>query len=414
MDLREKRNEIVGKMEQMLARTSDNGMTAEEQEEYTAFEAEVVRLDTDIAARERAAERSKSLDKPQPVPSGIVKPATVRVYEDDNRLYAAAFNRYLRGGTPNLSTSERNCLESRAQSVGTPGEGGYTVPDGFRQKLVDVQKAFGGLAAEAEVISTSTGNPLEYPSLNDTTNLGGITSEGSAFVDGADLAFGTVSLGAYKYTSTGAGTTTPLRVSYELLQDSAFDIEGLIARKLGERIARKQAYDFINGSGSGEPQGIAGSSITEDFDTDAHDVLTYVDLLSMETALNRAYEPNAKWLMSKGTWAVVRSILDDVNRPLVMANASSGMGSGVEKRLLGYPVVIDDDMPAFPGAGNEHFIIFGDLREAYVIRRVSNLAVVVNPWTRANNGQVEFTAWERADGAVQNRSAYVLMANTAS
>jgi len=49
-----------------------------------------------------------------------------------------------------------------------------------------------------------------------------------------------------------------------------------------------------------------------------------------------------------------------------------------------------------------------------VIRRVQSLTVVVNPYSRANFGQVEYVAWERADGVVQNRNAYVLMANTAS
>ena len=46
-----------------------------------------------------------------------------------------------------------------------------------------------------------------------------------------------------------------------------------------------------------------------------------------------------------------------------------------------------------------------------MIRRVTNLTVVVNPYTRANFGQVEYTAWERADGIVQNRNAYVVLAN---
>lgn len=414
MNLREKRNEIVGKMEDLLARTADNGMSVDEQAEYTALEAEVTRLDIDIEARDRAAERAKKLDAPQSTPAGVHKPSIVKVYEDDDRLYRSAFNKYLRGGHPNLNDTDRRTLESRDQNIGTPGDGGYLVPDGFRTKLVEVRKAFGGLANEVENIVTSSGNPLEWPSLDDTANVGGITGEATAFVDGADLSFGTVALGAYKFTSTGAGTTTPLRVSYELLQDAAFDVESLVARKLGERIARKQADMWVNGSGSGEPEGIAGSGISENFDTDVHDVVDYQDLLSMDAALDPAYEAGAKWVMSKATWSVIREIADDAGRPVVMPSAQAGIGTAPEKILLGYPVVIDQAMPDFPGSGNEHFILLGDLREAYVIRRVSGLSVVVNPFSRANEGQIEFTAWERADGVVQNRSAYVLMANTAS
>lgn len=410
MTLREKRNEIVGKMEDILARTSDNGMTADEQNEYTSFEAEVVRLDIDIEARDRAAERSKKMEAPQSTPAGVHKPSIVKVYEDEDRLYRNAFNKYLRGGVPGLGESERNILEHRAQSVGTPSEGGYLVPDGFRQKLVEVKKAFGGLAMFADSFSTSTGNPVEFPSLNDTASLGGITPEGAAFVDGNDLVFGTVALGAYKYTSTGAGTTTPLRVSVELLQDSAFDIESLVARKLGERIARLQAADWITGSGVGEPQGIFQGAA--DQNVDVADTLDYDDLLSLEGALDPAYEPNARWIMSKGTWNVIRALLDGENRPLIQAQALSGIGSDVERTLLGYPVIIDQAATTFGSAtGPSTNLALGDWAEAYVIRRVSSLTVVVNPWTRANNGQVEFTAYERADGVVQNRAAYVSLAN---
>ncbi len=410
MELREQRNKIHGDMRDILAASAENGMSLEDQERYAGLESEFGRLTADIEARDRAAEIAEKLEKPQPTPAGIGKAPSVKVYEDDVRIYRTAFDKYLRNGLRGLPEYDRNVLESRAQTVGTPSGGGYLVPDGFLQKMVDVRKAFGGLASHVENISTSTGNPLEWPSLNDTANVGGITAESAAFVDGADLVFGTVALGSYKYTSTGAGTTTPLRVSYELLQDSAFDIEGLISRKLGERIARKQADDWVNGSGTGEPQGIFEPAA--DLNVDVADVLDYDDLLSLEALLDPSYEAGAAWLMSKGTWTVVRAIIDGDNRPLIQANASAGIGSGVEKMLLGYPVIIDQAAPTFGSAtGPSTNLALGNWREAYVIRRVASLSVVVNPYSRANNGEVEFTAWERADGVVQNRSAFVSLAN---
>jgi HK97 family phage major capsid protein len=68
-------------------------------------------------------------------------------------------------------------------------------------------------------------------------------------------------------------------------------------------------------------------------------------------------------------------------------------------------------MPLLSSAGDTFPIAYGDFREAYVIRRVANLVVVVNPYSRAANGEVEFTAWERADGNIQNRNAYVILQN---
>lgn len=71
-------------------------------------------------------------------------------------------------------------------------------------------------------------------------------------------------LGAFKYVAPGAGNL-PLRVSVELLQDSAFDIQGLVERKLGERIGRRQALDWVTGNGTIEPFGIdTGISVAVD------------------------------------------------------------------------------------------------------------------------------------------------------
>lgn len=360
-------------------------------------------LETKLQAAQRSAEivkRNKAYNAPQ-----IMKRA---VTTDKTEGISRAFDHYLRTGLMN-----QDITELRAQGEGVGSEGGFLVPPEFRQKIVDRMVAYGGIANEVETITTSTGAPLEFPTLDDTANTGGITAENAQFAAGADLVFGSVQLGAYKYTSQGTGSD-PLRVSVELLQDSAFDVASLVARKLGERIARRQADDWINGNGVDEPMGLAGSMVAENQDVDVHDVVDYQDLITLEALLDPAYEANAKWVMSKATWTVIRQIVDADNRPLIQANAQAGIGSGVEKSLFGFPVIIDQEMPDFPGAGNEKFIALGDWREAYVIRRVANLTIVVNPFTRANFGQTEYVAWERADGVVQNRNAYVLMANTAS
>jgi HK97 family phage major capsid protein len=114
-----------------------------------------------------------------------------------------------------------------------------------------VRKSFGGFAAEVETLDTGTARRWSTRAVDDTANLGGITAESAAITSGADLVFGTVTLGAYKYTSAGAGSNLPLRVPVELLQDSAFDVESLVARKLGERIARAQAAHWVTGTGVG-------------------------------------------------------------------------------------------------------------------------------------------------------------------
>lgn len=306
-----------------------------------------------------------------------------------------AFESYLRTGTPN-----QDIVELRAQGSGTTA-GGYTIPDGFRNKLVEVQKAFGGIRSVAEVITTDTGAPLEYPSLDDTANSGAITAESAAISNGADLVFGTVTLGAFKYTAAGAGSNLPLRVPVELAQDSAFDIGALVARKLGERIHRKQAAHFAVGAGTTEPKGLATTTSNLN---DGGTTLTYAKLLSAYHTVDVAYRSNSKWVMNDTTLAEIEGLLDTAGRPLFQPNFQAGIdGAPSQGTLLGKPVIIDNGVVTTSG---NNYVMFGDIKEGYVIRDVKDVTVVVNPYSRASNGEVEYSAWARADGNIQNRSAY--------
>lgn len=381
-----------------------DGAVAEDGEARDLTEDEAKRyeeLEKRLATARKSVElRARQQAYTMPVNAGLIGSAP----KPDNTL-ERAFNAYLRTGQAN-----QDITELRAQGVGSSAAGGYTVPPGFRDKLVEVMKDYGGLAAEVDSFSTSTGQPLEYPSLDDTANVGDITAESAAIASGNDLVFGTVSLGAYKYTSAGAGSNLPLRVPVELLQDSAYDVAALVSRVMGVRIARKQAAHWTTGTGVGQPKGLVAASFTADNELDTADAVDYDDLLDTEDLLDPAYEQNAKWIMKKNTWSQIRAIVDTAGRPLVQSSLD-GISGRPQRTLLGYPVILDQSMPTLSSAGDTFPIAFGDFREAYVIRNVHDLVIVADPYSRAANGEVQYSGWLRADGNVQNRSAYVILSN---
>jgi len=307
-----------------------------------------------------------------------------------------AFEQYLRTGNagPELA-------EYRAQSEGTNTAGGYLVPQGFRAKLVERMKQFGGIANYAETFTTAEGNLVPYPTVDDTANVGEIVAEGGTFAAGADLVFAQRTLSAYKYMAGGAGNL-PLKVSWELLQDSAFDVSSFIARKLGERIARLQAVHWATGTGTGQPQGIVTPITT----SGTIGTLGLADLVATILALDPAYRANAKWLMNDATYGSIMGLNDSTGRPL-LTGVNDGIGESLTRpRLLGYEVVIDQAMPS--KATGAKFLAFGDINEAYVIRRVKDVTLVTLNELYAANGQTGFMAWARADGAVQNPNAIVV------
>jgi HK97 family phage major capsid protein len=384
-------------------------MTAEMQSIVDLSDAEARSLTDDEVNRYESLERDihaqRKTDEIQKRQAAYLAPSqglqvAVKDANDEDTL-ERAFEAYVRTGQANS-----DIVELRAQGSGSTA-GGYTIPPGWRQKMVDRMVDFGGLAAHAEVISTTAGESVEWPTLDDTSNSGEIVSEAGTFAAGADMVFGTATLGSYKYMSGGA-SNLPLKVSYELLQDSAFDVQGLITRKLAERIGRIQATHWINGTGSSQPQGLVYPKSAFGNLTTAG-TFTYNELVDTVHALDPSYRTNAKWLMNDNTLARIRKVVDDNDRPLWTPQSESGMTSLPSGTLLGYPVVIDQAMPS---AGDiKKLLAFGDLQESYVIRRVKDIQMVVLNELYAPNGQVGFFAWARADGVVQNTNAYVVLAD---
>lgn len=313
----------------------------------------------------------------------------------------AAFEHYLRTGKENDDIQElRN-----AQSPGTGSEGGFTVPEGFRQKLVDRMVAFGGLANVVETIITDGGNRLPWPTIDDTGNVGEVVQVNGTFTGGADLVLGEAELGAHSYMSGGAGGE-PLKLPRELPQDSAINFPDLIARKLGDRLARIQARHLVTGTGTGQPRGITTGKTGVEL-TSAAGVI-YADLLRLVHSVDPSYRARARWAFNDSTLETLRGLLDANNRPILKADGEGIEGAPGGMTLLGYPVTIDQAFPDINLASQTvNWGVFGDLFEGYVIRRIHAVELLVNPYSSMSNRQIEYSAWARMDATIQNTHAYV-------
>lgn len=338
--------------------------------------------------------------------AGLYGTARTEPSAADQETLERAFDIYVRTGhvSPEM-------VHYRAQGTSPDAAGGYLVPAEFRQKLVDRVVSFGGVAENAESFTTSTGAPIEWPTIDDTANQGEIVAEHAAPAGGADLVFGSKDLTSWTYTAPGAGAN-PLRVSVELAQDASFNIEDLVQRKLAQRIARLQAAHWVNGTGTGQPEGITASTGPSHTFTGA--AITYAELVAAKYTIDKEYRDGAKWYFADSTMQALESMTDTTGRPLLQPAAQSGIAGDGGMTLLNYPVVIDNAFADYTDASSNNWGAFGNMSEAYVIRRVRDVQLIVNPYSRANNREIEYTAWARADGAVQNPYAISILKNDAA
>lgn len=312
-----------------------------------------------------------------------------------------AFDQYLR-------TGQSNGMIQRAQGEGTGAAGGFFVPEGFRAVIIERLKAFGGVQGGADGITTNSGQPLPWPTNDDTANLGAVVAENAGLGAGADLVLGTKMLGAFAYTSNGTGNAA-LKVPYELIQDSAFDMGGFVGRKLGMRIARKLATDLVNGTGAGEPTGLlsAAGGLSSAPSTAAV-APTYAELLTIVHSVDPAYRAGASWVFNDAYLKTLRGIVDTTGRPLLWdtgTNLTMDLRGG--STFMGFPVIVDQACPA--AASGVNFGFFGDLNKAFIVRTVRDISLVTLIEKYAENRQVGYMAWARFDSAVQDVNAGVLL-----
>lgn len=409
--LREQRANIWSQMQEIMSRAEEDGgrdLTGEEITTYDRAEEELDRLEGVINRQERHDQRAEdysTVDRSNVVPADDT---SITGTEEGDRRYAEAFASWMRGGVPSLSHDEQQVLRTgyseikNAQGVGTGGAGGYTVPPAFRQKLVERITYMAVMRQLAEVINTDTGANLPWPTVDDTANEGVIIGENTQNVE-QDVEFGTHDLGAYMYSSK------IVRVSFQLLNDAGFDLEGWLSRALGARIGRVQNRHFTVGTGLNQPDGLI-TSANVGVTSAAAGAVTTDELVDLTESLDAAYleTGNAGFMMAQGTRKLLRKLKDGQGRPLW----EPSLKEGTPDRLLGYGLKINNYMSApAPGAKT---VGFGDIREAYVIRDVNDLALLRLTERYADFFQVGFVAFQRSDGTLQNSAAYSVLQQAAA
>ncbi|WP_298330364.1 phage major capsid protein [Haloactinopolyspora sp.] len=388
-------------------------LTAEEREKWDRIETDISTWSEEIDRLQRMANLDATLSAP--VEDRHLNGAYGTTGED-NAAQAAqlerAFGQFLRYGIEDLAPEDRKLVksqfragrENRAQSEGTTTAGGYLVPQGYWERISEVLKAYGGLLGISNVIRTETGQPLPWPNNDDTANVGSILGENTQVTE-VDLTVGQRVLNAWTYTSN------LVLVSLELLQDSAFDLDVWIPKKLGQRLGRAIAANFATGTGTGQPLGIATSpTVGVTGATGQTLTITYDNIVDLVHSVDPAYRSggNARFVMADSSLAVIRKITDSYGHPLWQPSVSASDPDF----LLGYPLTIDQGIPVM--AANAYSVFFGDFEAGYVVRQCLDVQMMRLTERYADYLQVGFFGFLRLDARPDDAHAVKAYQNSAT
>ena len=315
-----------------------------------------------------------------------------------------AFSAYLRSGDDDGLRGL--VLEGKALNTQVNADGGFLVDPETSDRIRGVLKATSSLRSISNVVNVEA---TSFDVLVDHTDLGsGWATETAALAETGTPQIDRISIPLHELAAMP-------KASQRLLDDSAFDVEGWLAERIADRFARAEAQAFVAGDGVDKPKGFL-THTTVDNGVWAWGSLGYVptgaagdfaatnasdSIIDLVYALNAEYRANATFVMNSKTAGAVRKMKDADGRFLW----SDGLAAGEPARLMGYQVLIAEDMPDI--GANAYAIAFGDFRSGYTVAERPDMRVLRDPFSAKPH--VLFYASKRVGGDVSDFAAIKLL-----
>ena len=320
---------------------------------------------------------------------------------DAEAPHQKAFNAYLRSGDDDgLRGLE---MEGKALNTAVAGEGGYLVDPQTSDTIKSTLSSTASIRAIANVVGVEA---TSYDVLVDHTDVGhGWATEAGPTTETGTPVIDRITIPLHELSALP-------KASQRLLDDSAFDVEGWLAGRIADKFARAEAAAFVNGDGVDKPTGFV-THTSVDNDVWSWGNLGYVPtgvdgdiggpdpIIDLVYALGAEYRANATFVMNSKTAGMVRKLKDADGRFLW----SDGLAAGEPARLMGYPVLIAEDMPDV--ASDAMAIAFGDFGAGYTVAERPDLRVLRDPFSAKPH--VLFYATKRVGGDVSDFAAIKLL-----
>ena len=374
------------------------GMAADLKGAMLGFVSELKGFRDDIQKKFTAQEeRMNMLDRKTAIRGRTPLSATAEVEVPHQK----AFNAYLRSGDDDGLRGL--VIEEKGLTVAS--DGGFLAAPQVAETVQNVLRSGASLRRLANVVAIESAS---YEVLVEKNEMGAGWATEVAAAESAPSQIERISIPLHELSAMP-------KASQRLLDDAAFDVEAWLAERIADKFARSEAAAFITGDGVAKPKGIltyptalnaaAGTDkigVVETGTAGGFNPTAPADaLIDLIYALGAEYRVNASFVMNSKTAAVIRKMKDGDGRFLW----TDALAAGQVPQLLGYPVLISEDMPDI---GTDTLAVaFGDFRAAYTIVERPDLRVLRDPFSAKPH--VLFYATKRVGGGVTDFRAVKLL-----
>ena len=375
--LREQKNDLVEKIEQMLDQIEEE-KRAFTDEEQAAYDALGVQLDNCVnQIEQRVALREKELRGTQDAPDAATDAGSDDSAEERATAEAEerAFEALIRG--------EKNSEERFSAATNTTyGDNGAVIPttivNRILRKVENICPIYEG-ATKFHFKGT-----VQFPVVDETTNA--VTMDyASEFSDAAATTTNLTSV-----TLGGFLANVTCLVSRSLIKNAAVDIVSYVITQMAIAVKRFLEKECLIGTAN-KMTGILSSANVKE--TAAAGTVALDDVVDLQAMIPDELQEGCAFVMHPNTRTALRKLKGDDGHYLLNWDATTGY----KPMMLGKPVFVSDRMPQI-GAGNKA-IAYVDFSGLYVnIREDLNLQILRELFARQHADG--FTLWAEMDSKI--------------
>ncbi len=301
----------------------------------------------------------------------------------------AVYNAYA-VGVPNLPVEQQKSLndvagEFKALNIITDTAGGYLAPiEWVREIIKNVTEI--SPARQIVRVRQTANKAINIPSR--TGQFAAVrVIEGGTKSETTGLSYGMHELTAPEMYAL-------IDITNDMMEDSAFDMQGEIEGESNEQFAALEGREFCTGTGLGQMEGILVSAGIQAIPSGAATTITSNGIINLKYALKTDYVKNAMFLLNRQGLGSVRKLVD-LNGAYIWA---PGIAQGRPNTIDGDPYLEFPDMPN-EGAGTFP-MAYGDFRRGYTMLDRIAMDMLRDPFTQATTGKIRLVFRKRTGGKV--------------
>ena len=373
-ELNEKRDELLGEMEQLTneVKLKKRAFTEEETTRFESLRTQVEEIDKTVETIEKARSLQRT-EQPKIPETGMTKEGEGETEED---LQVRAF---------------ANVIRNRADKNIAKTDNGAVIPKTIANKIIDKVKDISPLFRDAEKYNVK--GIVSIPYVDEASdNIKVAYAPEFTDLEAKDAKLTSIDLTGYL-----AGVLT--KVSVSLINSADRDLVAWVISKMAAAVAEFMDREILVGT-SGKITGL--STATNVQTAKAADKITADELITLRNSLKSVYQSSAYWVMAPDTLTAVQKLKDNNGRYLF----NDDIVEGFSGKILGKPVYTTDQAPEM--AASKNAIFYLNPAAGLAVKLVEDSVQVLRE-KYATQHAIGVVAWVEADAKVQNQQAVAVL-----